>query len=467
MQKTIMPAVLAMLLFIFAAPAAFAGETTPIKVGLKYASGAQLSYTIVSEDGFYIAESTGSGWEEIEHIADYGKVIVTSAGTEIRLQTPDGSDLFDDLSGYVLLSAAYAEGDPINLDGSAYRGGLCFTQNSDGTMNAINILDVEQYIYGVLNGEMHHKYPQEALKAQAITARSFALTNLNRHAAYGFDVCSGTHCQVYKGYSDEYKETTAATDDTAGLVMYAGSKIVCGYYSKNSGGHTQDSSDVWGGNVAYLKGVPDPYSPAYPWTVSFTFQELENMLDAARKPVGKLKKVMITERNAAGAVSELQFEGTAGSAVFTKEIVRTFFGAGLVKSTMFSFTGAEVEDDSGDEDAGAAGEFFVSNGRSKQAMPANVAVIGGNNKSVQVKSSNAYASNGTVKVKMSTASEQKQTEAKKPSNAEVVTEGPLVISGMGFGHGVGMPQDSAIEMAKQGFTFDDILKYYYTGIEIR
>ncbi|MDD4389611.1 MAG: SpoIID/LytB domain-containing protein [Eubacteriales bacterium] len=470
MKKTIMTTVLIMILFIFAAPVAFASEATHIKVGLKYANAAKLSYTVMADGGFYVAKSNGTEFEEIEQIFDYDKAVVNYSDTEIKLQTPDGADIFADLDGYVLLPARYEDDGVINIDGSVYRGGLCFTQNGDNTINAINILDVEQYVYGVLNGEMNHAHPKEALKAQAVTARSFALTNAGRHSSNGFDVCVGTHCQVYKGYSDEYKETTEAIDETAGLLMYSEGKVVCGYYSKNSGGHTQSSSDVWGGNVPYLKGVPDKYSPKYPWTTSFSFVELENMLDNARKPVGELKQVMIKARNSAGAVSEVKFEGTEGTATLVKESVRTFFGGGLVKSTMFTFGGAEIENAETRTNGGndnALDGTFVYNGNNNQQISKNIYVVGSNNNSVQLKSTSAYASNGTLKVKISEGEAQQLPEPTNPGNSEVVTGGSLVINGLGFGHGVGMPQDSAIEMAKQGFTFDDILKYYYTGIEIR
>ena len=470
MKKTIITTVLIMILFTAAAPVAFASEATHIKVGLKYASAAKLSYTVMADNGFYVAKSNGTDFEEIERISDYENAVVNYTGTEIRLQTPEGIDIFTDLSGCVLLPEGYEDDGVINIDGSLYRGGLCFTQNQDNTINAINILDVDQYVYGVLNGEMHHMHPKEALKAQAVTARSFALTNVGRHSSNGFDVCVGTHCQVYKGYSDEYKETTEAVDETDGLLMYSGGKVVCGYYSKNSGGHTQSSSDVWGGNVPYLKGVLDEYSPKYTWTTSFTFSELENMLSNARKSVGELKKVTINSRNLAGAVSELNFEGTEGNATFAKESVRTFFGGGLVKSTMYTFGDSQIETGETEINEGSVNVsegIFVYNGNNNQQISKNIYVIGSDNKSVQLKSNDVYASNGSSKLRISEATSQQAPEPTSPNALEVVTEGPLVITGMGFGHGVGMPQDSAIEMAKQGFTFDDILKYYYTGIEIR
>lgn len=467
MKKTITTIMLTIVLLTLTAVPVFANESELIKVGLKYGSTAKNSYTLTCGDGFYVGESTGGDFAETEDLTEYDTLVVTSADGAIVLQTTDGTTIFDDLTGQVILPESYEEGATISVDGNSYRGGLCFTENKDGTLNSINILDIEYYVYGVLNGEMGHLSPLEALKAQAVTARSFALTNLNRHSQYGFDVCCGTHCQVYKGYSDEYKETCKAVDETAGLAIYSDGKAVPGYYFKNSGGHTQDAADVWGGKVSYLQGVVDEYSPSYPWSVSFTFKELEEKLTAAKKSVGTLQKVAISERNSAGAVAELTFTGSADTVKITKESVRTFFGAGLVKSTMFSFGDAEFSDDDTGSDADA-GDIFLYNGSVKTVISKKVYAIGSDGKAVQITRSGAYARNAASTVKLSEAAASTGTKpASSSSTVETATEGPLVINGFGYGHGVGMPQDSAIQMAKQGFTFDEILKYYYTGIDIR
>ena len=460
---------LTMLALTITAVPVFASESSLIKVGLKYGSAAKDTYTLTCNEGFYVGRSTGSDFAEVEDLTAYDTLLVSADGDAIVLRDTNGTEIFADLADYVVLPEDYDDGGTILIDGSAYRGGFCFTENQAGTLNSINILNVEYYLYGVLNGEMHHAHPLEALKAQAVAARSFALTNYNTHSEYGFDVCSGTHCQAYKGYSDEYKETCTAVDETAGLAIYAGGKVVPGYYFKNSGGHTQDSIDVWGGKFSYLTGVEDKYSPSYPWSVSFTFAELEQKLTAAKKSVGTLKKVAISERNSAGAAAELTFTGDVGAATLTKESVRTFFGAGLVKSTMFSFGDAEIspdDTDSGDDQ----GAVFMYNGNTKKTLPEKIYAIGSGNKTVQIKGNDSYAGNGTAAVKLSAVASGGNTGTSAASSAsalETVTAGPLVINGLGYGHGVGMPQDSAIEMAKQGFTFDEILQYYYTGIEIR
>ena len=85
-----------------------------------------------------------------------------------------------DFERYVIAAMDFDDGGVITADGKEYRGGIMFSINSTGSINMINVIEIDEYVYGVLNAEMHHDYPEEALKAQAVAARSFAVTNLER-----------------------------------------------------------------------------------------------------------------------------------------------------------------------------------------------------------------------------------------------------------------------------------------------
>jgi len=292
-------------------------------------------------------------------------------------------------------------------------------------------------LYGVLNSEMGYHNPSEALKAQAVTARSFAVSNREKHESEGFNLCADVHCQVYKGYSDEYKDTNRAVDDTLNLTLIYGGKPVSGYYFKNSGGHTLSAEEVWGGKMPYLIGVKDDYSPDYTWNHSLSFQEARGRLEAAGHNIGTVKSVKITGRSLSGAVSSLEFQGTSGTVELKRENIRTVFGGTNVRSLAFSFgSGHAVVSD--------VIHVLGAYGKIEKLRPKDVYVISANG--LAKLADHDYSANESV---------------------EQVSAGPIVFHGVGYGHGVGMPQDSAIAMAKQGFSFEEILKYFYTGVEIQ
>ncbi len=113
---------------------------------------------------------------------------------------------------------------------------------------------VDDYLKGVVPTEMGLKKPLEALKAQAIAARSFAITT-RRHAIDGFDVCTASHCQVYKP-QNRYPDSDQAVDATSGRVVTYNGRIVAAHFFAHCDGHTRNSEDVWSGKVAYYRSVP-------------------------------------------------------------------------------------------------------------------------------------------------------------------------------------------------------------------
>lgn len=136
-----------------------------------------------------------------------------------------------------------------------YRG-IFMIQNKDGKLTIINNVDIEDYIKGVLPSEMPSGWETEALKAQAIAARSYALANLGKRAKYGYDLNDTTEDQVYGGASVETVKTNNIVDDTKGLVLTYDLKIIPAYYSASAGGQTINSSSAWGSDLPYIRSVP-------------------------------------------------------------------------------------------------------------------------------------------------------------------------------------------------------------------
>ena len=130
-------------------------------------------------------------------------------------------------------------------------------------MSAINIVGVEQYLAGVVPREMPSDWPDEALKAQAVAARSYALAN--RATGKGFDLYADVRSQVYGGVAGETTRVTAAVEATAGEVALFEGKVITAFFHSTSGGRTADVSEVFGDPVPYLVSVDDPWSSLSPY----------------------------------------------------------------------------------------------------------------------------------------------------------------------------------------------------------
>ena len=422
-----------------------------VKVGLKYGSTAVNSCTLASEDGFMLGTAENRSFEEGMPLPGYTKLVIANESGAVVIRDENGTLLSADLgSDGCIMPYHYNTDDDATLsfDTIPYRDGIMFRINSGGTLTVINYITLEHYIYGVLNSELNYTNPTEALKAQAVAARSFGELNLGKHSSDGFDFCTTTHCQVYKGYSGEYASIIEAVDATKGELLRYDGEPVTAYYFKNSGGYTQNAEDVWSGSVPYLKSVKDEYCPSYPWSTSLSFGIIQTKLESSGYQPGNIVSVSITEKNDTGSVSELKITGTDATVYLRKEKIRNVLGATVIKSNMFCLADSTSSE-------GTAG-WNISNGSSTIKFDTEVYALNGSGTVDLLRDDDVYSCSGTSTVELGSTS----------SSVETVTGGTAVFNGYGYGHGVGMPQDSAVEMAKQGFTYDEILKYYFTGIEV-
>ncbi len=150
----------------------------------------------------------------------------------------------------------------LELDGKPYRGELQVTSTGKA-LTAIDYVGLEQYLWGVVPGEMPGDWPPEALKAQAVAARSYALASLLKGRS--FDLYADVRSQVYLGPSGEDPRTTAAVKATAGQALFFAGKPAITLFSSSSGGRTADGAEVLNGPQPYLVSVPDPYDSFSPW----------------------------------------------------------------------------------------------------------------------------------------------------------------------------------------------------------
>lgn len=443
-----------------------------VKVGLYFDTTAKDSVTLSTDNGFQLGTATSDGVEETMPLPAYNQVVATVENGQVVLRDPSGVLLSNGMGNDDCIMPTDYEGSGlVALDGKHYRGGMMFRVNNDNKITVINYLPLEYYVYGVLNNEMGGDYPMEALKAQAVAARSYVAVNTGLYQSQGFDVCGTIHCQVYSGYDGENPNANQAVDETKGMLLYSNGKPVTAFYFKNSGGHTQNSEDVWSTKKDYLRGVDDPYSPDYSWSATISFADLQSKLEAANYQPGTIQSVAITKRNSAGAVQELTVVGDESTVVLKKESVRTVLGGSQVRSTMFDMEGddisGQVSNDNSNQSGSDSDPLFLHGSSGNVSANNNLYLLNGGGIVSQVKRNQINIFNGNDVRKITQNLLGIGNQEPLTGALTKTTSDPIMLHGKGIGHGVGMPQDSAIAMAKQGKTYDEILKFYYTGAEIR
>ncbi len=232
------------------------------------------------------------------------------AGSAIKLRDSSGKPLAD--CGRKLRAAGAGR---VTIAGlGTYRGALELvpTDSDAGSLNVINALPVDQYVKGVVPNESPPAWPQAELRAQAIAARSFALTvNVGGN---GFGLYDDTRSQVYGGLDSETASTNVAADATKGQVVVYGDEIAETYFSACSGGHTESVQNIFfGPPVPYLVGVPDPYDyycPLHSWTLHFSGPQISAKLGAYLD--GRLKRVEITQRGTSPRIVWAKLYGSGG-----------------------------------------------------------------------------------------------------------------------------------------------------------
>jgi stage II sporulation protein D len=210
-----------------------------------------------------------------------------------------------------------------------YRGALEVvpTGSDAGSLNIVNAVPIDQYVKGVVPNESPASWPQAALRAQAVAARSYALSV--QVSGNGFDLYDDTSSQVYGGLDSEQAATNLAATATRGeVVTYAG-KIAETFFSACSGGHTESVQNVFfGPPVPYLVGVPDPYDGACPlhtWRLEFSGAEISSKLGGYLD--GGLKQIVVTKRGVSPRIVEAKLVGTGGTATIRGDQLAAALGA--------------------------------------------------------------------------------------------------------------------------------------------
>lgn len=422
-----------------------------IRVGLYYGSTAKDKITITSSTSMLIEAEYGA--DEELHKIDKNSTVVLEVDQKLDdyVKLYVDNVIIDGLKGKIVISFEEDKNNDIKfkLNNKEYRGSLEVERINNGeNLTVINKIPLEQYLYSVVPSEIETSSHIEAIKAQAVAARTYTVSSLNRHE--NFDLCATTHCQMYRGTEWESSKTRGAVDDTAGKIITYNDKPISAVYFATSGGHTEDVENVWTNALPYLRGVEDKYEPkTNPWVVTYTKDELEELLSKKGVNIGELVNLEVLEYTDSGRVYKIRFTGTKGTKEYTKESTRTIFG---LKSQLYTITSN-------------------SDGESNTEETAIISYIDENDniKEIDVANNNVLTADGnkvTKHTSILTADGEKNINVESSINTDI-TANEYVFTGYGSGHGIGMSQNGAKGMANEGFTYDEILKHYYTGITIQ
>lgn len=317
-------------------------------------------------------------------------------------------------NGFYVFNINYGQG--YFWQGSAnrqYRGQMLIKGEKDN-FTLINKVELTPYLFSVVPSEIYASWPVEALKAQAVAARSYTLNNLGRHSSDGYDLCSSVHCAAYNGIGSENERTSRAVLATQGESAYYDGKVIEAVFSSNSGGFTERSDQIWSADLPYLRGSnqmkdndynfpleplklknwifnsPASYSKDfgssnYRWQLNIPAEVIEY-----RSEISPIKNIEVLKRSKGGTITSLKISGEDNEKTYSVSQVRRVLGG--LKSSRF---------------------YYESH----------------------------YDKNDNL-------------------NA-------LYIYGSGWGHNLGLDQSASAGMGKAGFDYKEIIKHFYPGVEIK
>ena len=396
---------------------------------------------------------------------------VSSRGDEVLVAVEEGDTLYRGTApvrvGYrdhtyttTIFDMTYGHGQfSSGREDRSYRGEIEVLPG-DGVFTVVNRLSVEEYLYSVVPSEMPAWWPQAALEAQAIAARSYTLYPRNRYDERGFDLLSSVTSAYYPGATNEDPRTTEAVDATRGLVLQDGSRTLDAVYSANHAGYAEAAGSVWGWPnslvatsdpllpelepdrspaVVYrwLVSRPDSYSgrppyaarSSYRWTLLVPREAIEQRLADSNQSVGTVEAISPGPRGISGRVESVTIRGSAGETVVRRDAIRSRLGG--LRSNLFVVSAYAGPDLHGPEPE-----------------------------------SEESAETGKAGSTSRSDTDQTSEAGEAPSGASSEAPAYFYFQGAGWGHGVGLDQTGAAGMAEAGFDAETILNHYYPRNEV-
>lgn len=421
-----------------------------LRIGLFYGANSKNAVTLASDNGFSFGTYSGTDFTS-EKTTDAKEVYVEFTGSGIRVSS-NGTVLYktdNPEKGVGVFPTIGGMERRIKIDSVEYRGGLDF-KTVNGKNVITNVVFMNNYLYGVISREMSPSWDQEALKAQAVCARNYAVNNLNKHSEYGFDLCCNVCCQAYSGTRYETENSYTPVEDTANQILTYKGELAQLYYSASAGSRTEDVKNVWGNSVPYLVSVDNSYEdtaniPNGIWTGSITCEEATTIMRNKGYEVGSVTSIKATEYSENGRVLKLEVTGTKGKKVFEREACRTIFNS-VTKSQQFTVKG--------NSDGADVPTVCTTDGKNTSEKKVNEIVMLTAAGRATLEAKTLFTTNGVY---------QKQYDIVENSGS---TNTGFIFSGTGWGHGIGMSQYGAKAMAEAGFSYVDILLHYFPGTNL-
>lgn len=430
----------------------FADYTLPvyIRIGLMYGNSATKSVSLFSEYGFSLGKYNGRDFNSDVETTQKNLVVVPD-GNNVKISDSAGNVLYTGSKSAGARPRSSGKDQITRVNGVDYRGAIdCI--NFGGSLNVVNVVFTDHYLYGVISREMSPSWPIEALKAQAVCARNYMVNNIDKHSSQGFDLCSSVHCQAYSGINVESENSYPPVDTTTRQVLTYDGKLAQLYYCASMGATTEDVENVWGNTVPYLISVDNSFEdtknvPNGIWSGTLTRDEATAIMRNKGYDVGDVTSISVQEYTPNGRVLSLLVTGTNGSKLFEREACRTIFNT-ITKSQSYTVKG------NGDA-SNTVPDINVTDGTNTTDQNIKKLILLTADGRYNISGDAMFVTNGTYQKQYSVAS----------SSASGINAS-FYFSGTGWGHSVGMSQYGAKGMAEAGYKYDDILRHYFPGTNL-
>lgn len=227
----------------------------------------------------------------------------------------------------------------ISISGRKYRGNIELVRGKNGRLIAVNYINLEDYVKGILFHEVSHYWPQDALKTQAVACRAYAVYQISQNAGKDFDVTNDVYSQVYGGKTSERSRTNYAVDQTEGQVLVYKGKIFPAYFHATCAGHTQDAAALWDIGLAPLRGVVCNFckeSPHFSWHQAVALSRIkEALLKAGYEGCGAIENVSIIKMDPSGRVKDLSINTNKSNIKISGKDFRAIVGPDIIRSLNF------------------------------------------------------------------------------------------------------------------------------------
>ena len=407
--------------------------------------------------------------------SSYGITVVATGTNRILFQFDGGAGqhfgVMPDVTGAPAPRTWFA--------GYKYEGGFQYRRMSGGDVTVINVISLDDYTRGVAPYEMGRSWPLEALKAQATCARTYARIQLevHKHNSKGYDICNTDDCQVYYGMGSNRSDwgptevSNQACAETAGMYIWYQGKLAETYYSSSHGGASEEIANVWTNNKAgdfpYLCGVIDPYeadladSNSYSsWSKTYTKSQLTSRIQSKLGGSSPVKSFALTYSPTGNVISAtIYYENGRSHVISGGEEVRSLFNLNSIHFVVNGATSGtpnpdvpETPDVPGNP-GGTTGNYVISGNGQVTQQDSNPYIITGYGDVSPLNSRAADSRAGTVSTPTATT-------------VTIGTSDKFVFTGGGWGHQLGMSQYGANAMARRGMTYEEIITFYFPGVNV-